>query len=227
MVISTWGITSGVDYVSPQRLAQLEQIVFEKIRQKTLPKDDEGITVKKAFKYFDLTDQGTIDIRQFAQALAKFGCVFSEKEIVALFNKYDQDRTGKLCFDEFCGLIARMGAGTNPNLNPVFKLAREPPKQTLAKIKGELQKKGQHSVRKMHRVFNNSDKNKQGVLNRQEFQWAMKVHVVALIPRNPASPSPRPSTTTSSSTSTRTSTTSSPSRSSSASSEVHPCHPYP
>jgi len=52
--------------------------------------------------------------------LAKFGCVFSEKEIVALFNKYDKDHTGKLCYDEFCGLIATMGSGKTVNLNPVF-----------------------------------------------------------------------------------------------------------
>jgi calcyphosin len=48
--------------------------------------------------------------------------VFSEKEIQALFNKYDTDRSGKLCYDEFCGLIAHMGSGMNANLNPVFEL---------------------------------------------------------------------------------------------------------
>ena len=30
--MSTWGITSGIDYVSEDRLAQLEITVFEKIR---------------------------------------------------------------------------------------------------------------------------------------------------------------------------------------------------
>jgi Ca2+-binding EF-hand superfamily protein len=67
-----------------------------------------------------LENKGTIDKGQYEQALAKFGCVFNEKEIQALFNKYDADRSGKLCYDEFCGLIALMGSGKNENLNPVF-----------------------------------------------------------------------------------------------------------
>lgn len=49
--------------MSPETLAQLETILFEKIRQKTVTKDDEGKTVRKAFKYFDQTDSGIIDIR--------------------------------------------------------------------------------------------------------------------------------------------------------------------
>jgi len=32
IVLSTWGITSAPDYVSPARLADLEIIVYEKIR---------------------------------------------------------------------------------------------------------------------------------------------------------------------------------------------------
>ncbi|CAD8165837.1 unnamed protein product [Paramecium octaurelia] len=174
LLTSTWGVTSGADYVSPERLAQLEIILFEKIRQKTVTKDDEGKTAKKAFMYFDLENKGTIDIYQFAQALQKFGCVFSEKEIQALFNKYDADKSGRLCYDEICGLIALMGSGNNANVNPVFQIARAPPQDTLNRIRNDLIKKGQHSVIRMATIFTNSDKNKNGTLNRQEFQWAMK-----------------------------------------------------
>ncbi|CAD8068985.1 unnamed protein product [Paramecium primaurelia] len=174
LLTSTWGVTSGADYVSPERLAQLEIILFEKIRQKTVTKDDEGKTAKKAFMYFDLENKGTIDIYQFAQALQKFGCVFSDKEIQALFNKYDADKSGRLCYDEICGLIALMGSGNNANVNPVFQIARAPPQETLNRIRQDLVKKGQHSVIRMATIFANSDKNKNGTLNRQEFQWAMK-----------------------------------------------------
>lgn len=96
VILQTWGITSGADYVSPERLADLEIILYEKIRQKTQTKEDEGKTAKKAFKYFDLFDKGVIDITQFKAGLEKFGCVFSEKEISALFNKYDKDKSGKM-----------------------------------------------------------------------------------------------------------------------------------
>lgn len=32
VILLTWGITSGADYVSPERLADLEIILYEKIR---------------------------------------------------------------------------------------------------------------------------------------------------------------------------------------------------
>lgn len=97
--MSTWGITSSIDYVSTERLTELENIIYEKIRQKTLTKEDEAKTSKKAFKYFDIMDTGVIDFKQFGDALNKFGCKFSEKELAALFHKYDVDRSGKICFE--------------------------------------------------------------------------------------------------------------------------------
>lgn len=147
LVLSTWGITSGSDYVSPERMQELEITLYEKIRQKTPTKLDEGQTIKKAFKHFDAFDKGVIDIQQFAAALDKFGCVFTQKEINALFNKYDKDRSGKICYDEFCGLFATMGSGTNMNVNPVFELSRSAPTELLNKIKDELKKRGLHSIR--------------------------------------------------------------------------------
>lgn len=89
IILSTWGITSSVDYVSPERLADLEVILYEKIRQKTFTKEDEGKTAYRAFKYFDLAEKGVVGIEQFKQTLDKFGCVFTDKEIQALFNKFD------------------------------------------------------------------------------------------------------------------------------------------
>lgn len=96
ILLTTWGITSSVDYVSPERLADLEIILYEKIRQKTFTKEDEGKTVNRAFKYFDVEEKGVIDIRQFRATLDKFGCVFTDKEILALFNKFDSNRSGKM-----------------------------------------------------------------------------------------------------------------------------------
>lgn len=46
----------------PERLADLEIILYEKIRQKTFTKEDEGKTLLRAFKYFDLSGKGVIDI---------------------------------------------------------------------------------------------------------------------------------------------------------------------
>ena len=61
IILNTWGITSSIDYVSMERLNNLEAILFEKVRQKTLKFDDEGKTIRRVFKYFDLNETGLID----------------------------------------------------------------------------------------------------------------------------------------------------------------------
>jgi len=48
------------------------------------------------FQYFDLPLIGEMDLGQFTAALEKFGCTFSRKEILALFNKFDRDHIGKM-----------------------------------------------------------------------------------------------------------------------------------
>ena len=193
IILSTWGITSSVDYVSPERLADLEVILYEKIRQKTLTKEDEGKTAYKAFKYFDLAEKGVVEVQQFKQTLDKFGCVFTDKEIQALFNKFDTSRSGKLycflfiifklpsnhlvvfsiislsCYDEFCGVFAAMGSGNNPNVNSVFALVREVPKVIITRMSSDLKKKGVFGFRALSRACQKADNFLICSLNHPEF----------------------------------------------------------
>eukprot|EP00331_Platyophrya_macrostoma_P029949 CAMPEP_0176456796 /NCGR_PEP_ID=MMETSP0127-20121128/31510_1 /TAXON_ID=938130 /ORGANISM="Platyophrya macrostoma, Strain WH" /LENGTH=527 /DNA_ID=CAMNT_0017846841 /DNA_START=40 /DNA_END=1623 /DNA_ORIENTATION=- len=174
LVLKTWGITTSFDYVSAERLADLEVILYEKIRQKTVGLDDEGKTMKKTFKYFDLENKGVIDIKQFTKALEHFGCVFTKFEIEALFKKYDKNNSGKLVYDEFSNLFAYMGAGTNPNVNPVFTLSRAPPKDVLKANLEDLQKRGVCGIQDLAVALRKADKNKTGKINRSSFTWAVK-----------------------------------------------------
>ena len=167
VIISTWGVTASESYVSPERLAELETIIYEKIRQKTFTKEDEGKTVKKAFQYFDLEGKGVVDIKQFSSALRKFGCVFSEVEIFALFTKYDTDQSSKLAYDEFCAIFALKGAGVNPNVNPVFKLSREPPLEIIAKIRNGLMSKGAIHEEKRSKGAIHEEKRSKGTIHDQ------------------------------------------------------------
>ena len=128
MVLKTWGLSAANKvYVTPDRTKQLEDIIFEKIRQRTHGADDEGKTVKKIFKHFDLDGFGTIEFTEFKKALETLGCVFKDVELKTLFNKFDANANGKLDYEEFASFIARMGSGNNPNVNPVFGITREPP----------------------------------------------------------------------------------------------------
>jgi len=174
LVLKTWGITTSFNYVSPERIADLELILYEKIRQKTFGQNDEGKTVKKAFHYFDLEDKGVITQDQFTKALDKFGCVFNQWEIQALFKKYDKDNLGKLPYDEFCALFATMGSGLNPNVNPVFQLSREAPYDILTLIVKEQKKKGIFAYRNLSVIMRKLDKTKSGKVKRSEFTWGIK-----------------------------------------------------
>jgi Ca2+-binding EF-hand superfamily protein len=81
----------------------------------------------KIFRHFDLDGYGTIEPDEFKKALETLGCLFSESEMTALFNKYDSNSNGKLDYEEFARFFANLGSGNNPNVNPVFGMTREPP----------------------------------------------------------------------------------------------------
>jgi len=174
LVLKTWGITTSFNYVSPERVAELEAILYEKIRQKTLTKEDEGKTVRKAFKYFDLDDSGLIDLDKFTKALDKFGCVFNKYEILALFKKYDSDNSGRLCYDEFCNMFALIGSGNNANVNPVFELARQYPKPVIDQARNDCKRKGLYGIRELSKALRKMDKLSRGGITRNDFLWALK-----------------------------------------------------
>jgi len=97
------------------------------VRQKTHGADDEGKTIQRIFKHFDLDGFGTIEPSEFKKALETLGCLFKDQEMEAIFNKYDANANGKLDYEEFSRFFANKGSGNNPNVNPVFGLSREPP----------------------------------------------------------------------------------------------------
>lgn len=65
LVLRTWGISNDKAMVSAKRIQELEDIIFEKVRQKTHGADDEGKTVLKIFRHFDLEGYGTIPFKNF------------------------------------------------------------------------------------------------------------------------------------------------------------------
>ena len=64
-VLKTWGLSASKVYVAPARVDEIESIVFEKIRQRTHGSDDEGKTVQRFFKHFDLFGNGSLSPKEF------------------------------------------------------------------------------------------------------------------------------------------------------------------
>lgn len=169
MVLKTWGLNADASYVPEPRLLELEDIIFEKIRQRTHGADDEGKTCRRIFKHFDLDGYGTIEPAEFRKALETIGCIFKEHELAAIFNKYDKDGNGKLDYEEFANWFAIKGSGNNPNVNPSFGVRREPPRQVLQKILDTLKSRGPHGPRGLGIIFRKMDNNGDQKLDRHEF----------------------------------------------------------
>lgn len=182
LVLKTWGISASKVHVHNDRLNELQGIIFEKIRQRTHGADDEGKTVKKIFKHFDLDGFGTIEYNEFKKVLETLGCIFKEVELQSLFQRFDANGNGKIDYEEFAQLIARMGSGNNPNVNPVFGVEREPPNQVLEKILTALKARGANGIRGLGIVFRRIDNSKDRKLDRSEFMWGLRENGHVLSP---------------------------------------------
>ncbi len=181
-ILKTWGLEGTAVTVSAQRLAEIEDIVFDKARQRTHGADDEGKIVRKIFRHFDLDGFGTIEFNEFTKALESMGCSFPEFELRALFNKFDKDGNNKLDYEEFSSWFAIKGSGNNPNVNPVFGIKREPPNQVLTKILDTLKARGAHGIRGLGIVFRRMDNNGDRKMDRNEFMWGLRENGHTLSP---------------------------------------------
>lgn len=174
MVLKVWGLNSDKAQVSPARVNEIIDVIFEKVRQRTHGADDEGRTVKKVFKHFDLDGFGTIEPAEFKKALETLGCTFAAHELDAVFRKFDKDSNGRLDYEEFGNMFAIRGSGNNPNVNPSFGASREPPNQVLAKIRDTLIARGAHGIRGLGHVFRRMDNNGNKKFDRNEFMWGLR-----------------------------------------------------
>ena len=89
LILKTWGLSADKAFVSNQKIQDLIDIIFEKVRQKTHGADDEGKTIMKIFRHFDLDGYGTIEPKEFEKALETLGCVFGKEQMDAIFKRFD------------------------------------------------------------------------------------------------------------------------------------------
>lgn len=152
-VTTPWGIDKDNEGVKQQRIVDMINTMFEKIRQRTHGNEDEGKTVKRFLKHYDVRQCGGVNRKEFKEALNALGCYFNEAEINALFDYLDDNKNGVVDYQELAGRMALRGSGNNPNINPVFGLNREAPTETLDKIRTYLKQRGLFGVRELVRLF--------------------------------------------------------------------------
>lgn len=60
----------------------------------------------RAFKYFDLNDNGSVEPDEFAKAVEKIGIqIPTQRDLDTLFNLYDTDGSGALSYKEFSAAL--------------------------------------------------------------------------------------------------------------------------
>ncbi len=64
----------------------------------------------KMFKYFDIYDRGSVEFIDWYKSMEKIGLYYPEKDMLALFNIYDQNKNGSLDYQEFAEIIFGAGA---------------------------------------------------------------------------------------------------------------------
>jgi len=174
LVTKTWSAIDTSAFVSPEHMEKLENMVYEKIRQRTGPKEDEGKAFLKAIRYVDTIGAGAITIEQFTKVLINIGCPLKPEDIKALFSKFADEGSGKICSDKICNYFALKGSGNNPNVKPKFKVEAEPPNQVLAKVRKTLIERGTLGIRGLGILFRKIDQSGNKKVDRHEFCWAMK-----------------------------------------------------
>lgn len=164
-----------VEKNTPQdKMKELESILYEKLRQRTKTKEDEGKAMMRAIKYVDVADTGALTLDQFSKVLVNIGCLLTPADVKTLFTRFADQSSGKICAEKMANYFALMGSGNNPNVVPKFKVEAQAPDQILAKIRKTLVEKGANGMRGMGRLLRKVDKSGNKKITRHEFTWAMK-----------------------------------------------------
>eukprot|EP00831_Metopus_contortus_P080861 TRINITY_DN836_c0_g1_i2.p1 TRINITY_DN836_c0_g1~~TRINITY_DN836_c0_g1_i2.p1 ORF type:complete len:464 (+),score=102.69 TRINITY_DN836_c0_g1_i2:203-1594(+) len=174
LVVNTWDLKEATLHVTPAYMEKLETILYEKIRQRTGSKEDEGKALLKAMRYVDSKNTGTLTIEEFSKMMINIGCVMKPEDVQALFYKFDTDCSGKVCCEKVANYFALKGSGSNPNVVQKFKVEPEPPNQVLAKIKKTLNERGSYGIRGLGILFRRMDNSGNRKIDRHEFTWALK-----------------------------------------------------
>lgn len=159
--------------ISSERVLDIENRIFEKIRQLTVDKENEGTTLRRRFNAIDKFNLGIIDFSQFRQVMHELGFCFSDEELRAVFHKFSGG-SEKLLYSEVCEYFKDLGVGVPPNLNPAYTIYRKHPDDIINKLKKELTSRGHFELAKLRKIFERSDKDRSGFLTRDEFVWCLK-----------------------------------------------------
>lgn len=119
-----------------------------------------------ACRSFNKDKDGWLSFEEFNAALVRMNFVGVQREVQALFDRYDTDGSGFLAFEEFSAAL--FGLIPNPAGDPVTRSAME---RVRAKI---AERGGLNGIRSLGRIMRIMDDNGNGKLNRDELKYGLR-----------------------------------------------------
>lgn len=127
----------------------------------------------KAFKYFDLNNNGTVEADEFAKAIEKIGIMIpTQADLDALFSLYDHDGSGSIDYREFTAGVF----GKESNATP--QKAKMTSDELLDRLRKKLATRGARGIIGLGKQFRIMDDNHSMSLDRYEFTKAMQDYML-------------------------------------------------
>lgn len=128
--------------------ASFERELKNKLQEKTKGSQSEETVLLKAFKYFDLNDNGQVEPDEFAKAIEKIGIqIPTQKDLDMLFSLYDTDGSGGISYKEFsAGLFNKGPTNQGMSAGPTGSAATRNPEQLAEALKDKLATRGARGI---------------------------------------------------------------------------------
>jgi len=148
-----------------------ERELKNKLAEKTRGAQSEESVLKKAFKYFDLNDNGTVEPEEFAKAIEKIGIqIPTKQDLNTLFSIYDLDNSGALDYNEFSSVL--FNRPSTASSRPTTSAGMDP-EQLAEALRNKLASRGGRGIIGLARQFKIMDDDNSKTLNKAEFNKAM------------------------------------------------------
>lgn len=96
---------SKYEDLSPARLAKIQAVLREKVRQKTKTGHSEQSSLAKHFNFFDIDNSGNVIYDEFVNALKRLGVVLDDPVSRAFFKSFDTSQSGRISYQEFVNAL--------------------------------------------------------------------------------------------------------------------------
>lgn len=128
--------------------ASFERELKNKLQEKTKGSQSEETVLLKAFKYFDLNDNGQVEPDEFAKAIEKIGIqIPTQQDLNTLFSLYDADGSGGISYKEFSMALFNKPVG-NQGLSsgPTGSATARNPENLANALKDKLATRGARGI---------------------------------------------------------------------------------